>query len=172
MRNFILNYIGFKLPEEDLRDVPNPYTELVTHQAIKNGVRLGAFATVMAGPLAGTMLNSKHFPGIKQSMVKCGKYGLLLGIVTAPLIVFTNTAGAQEQELKEICYRRRRHRVSVQADRFYFAGAAVGMGVSTAFGAGVVFGGLMGMSVGVVFNYAFSLIDSQYESTKVPQLAK
>lgn len=158
MWDYFRNHLGFKLTEEEFENIPHPYVELVTHVSIKNVQLFGGFGTVFVGPLVGVARShSRSLTGVKQTMTKCGKWGAIIGVVTAPLLVYAKVKDAEEAAVWDRCYRLRYNRGQVRVDQWSFMGATAGAGLTTALGQGTLIGGLLGMTSGVLSAAAYTL---------------
>jgi hypothetical protein len=58
----------------------------------------------------------------------------------------------EEYKIWDRCYRLRHNRGQVRVDQYSFVGAVAGAGIGVAAGSGALFGGLVGMSSGILLS--------------------
>jgi len=136
-----------------MRDIPYPYVELHAHVIMKTAQAFGLLGTVVIGPVAALARSrTRTLDGIKSSSYKCGKWGVILSLVVAPLMTQGVLRGrkADRDSVYDRSYRLRHNRGQVRVDRGSAVGAVSGASLAVPLGASPVMGALVGMSMGIV----------------------
>ncbi|CAC5425511.1 unnamed protein product [Mytilus coruscus] len=101
-------------------------------------------------PVAAIMKKeTRNLRGIQQKMTRAGRGGIILGLVTGPLMTFLKVKDEDEYKIWDRCYRLRHNRGQVRVDQGSIVGAVGGAGIGAATGS-ALFGGLVGMSSGII----------------------
>jgi len=149
--SYLRNHVGFTLSEEEMKDIPNPTAELITHVTLKNVQAFGIIGTLIVGPLSALRRpETRNFVGIRRRMARCGLWGLALGCLAGPLMTYAKIANQEEPAIYDRCYRLRNNRGQVRVDRASVVGLVGGSGLSIALKKCPVTGGLLGMTAGVI----------------------
>jgi len=155
------NFVGFEVPDEQMRDIPYPYLEMHTHVIMKCAQAFGLLGTVIVGPLvAVSRSKTRSLSGLKSSCCTCGKYGVMLSFVAGPLMTQSvlSAKKANRDSVYDRCYRLRYNKKQIRIDRGSAVGAVGGSALAGQMGASPVMGALVGLSVGfismMVYNYA------------------
>jgi hypothetical protein len=146
------NLVGVTLTDEEMRKIPRPTRELIVHVTIKNVQAFGLLGTCVVGPLSAVLRSStRNFVGIKKNATKCGKWGVVLGVVAAPLMTYgiLSKTNAEEVAVYDRCYRLRNNRGQVRVDRASVVGAVGGSVLALPAGICPILGALLGMSTGI-----------------------
>lgn len=154
------NLCGMSLTDQQMEKVPHSTTELGVHVTIKTVQAFGLLGTVLVGPIAAiAKKETRNMRGIQHKMTRAGRGGLILGLVTGPLMTFLKVKDEDEYKIWDRCYRLRHNRGQVRVDQGSIVGAVGGAGICAATGSGALFGGLVGMSSGIIamaiYNNAF-----------------
>jgi len=151
--SWLKNHAGFQLTDEQMRDIPYPYVELHTHVLIKTAQAFGLLGTVLIGPVSAVVRrDTRSLSGVKLSSYKCGKWGVVLSLVVAPLMTQGVLRGkkATPESVYDRCYRLRYNRGQVRVDRGSAVGAVTGSALAVPIGANPLMGALFGMSFGII----------------------
>ncbi|XP_065666604.1 uncharacterized protein LOC100213118 [Hydra vulgaris] len=147
--NYLQNFIGVSLTEEELNDISHPYTELCTHVTLKTVQIGGTFGTFLFGPILAAVRKPKL--GLMNAMVKSGKVGVVLGLMSGPPMTFMRIKDVETLDpITDRCYRIRKNMNQLRVDRSYFLGGGVGTFTSVAIASSPVFGFLAGSSMGLI----------------------
>ena len=150
---WLKNMCGMSLTDEQMETVPYTTTELVIHVTTKTVQAFGLLGTTLVGPIAAVLKKeTRNLPGIKHKMTRAGRGGLILGLATGPLMTYMKIKNEEEYKIWDRCYRLRHNRGQVRVDQYSFVGAVAGAGVGVAAGSGALFGGLVGMSSGILLS--------------------
>lgn len=149
---WLKNMCGSSLDDEAMQRVPYPKTELVMHVTTKTIQAFGLLGTVLVGPIsAAVKKDTRNWPGVKHKMTRCGRGGLILGVFAGPLMVYMKIKNEEDPyKVWDRCYRLRYNRGQVRVDRASLIGAMTGAAAGTATASGAMFGGLVGMSTGIL----------------------
>ena len=153
------NFVGFDVPDEQMRDIPYPYVEMHTHVIMKCAQAFGLLGTVVVGPLVAlSRSKTRSLSGVKASACTCGKYGVLLSFVVGPMMTQSvlSSKNADRDSVYDRCYRLRYNKNQVRIDRGSAVGAVSGTALASQMGANPVMGALFGMSVGLVSMAVYS----------------
>ena len=155
------NFIGFELPDEQMRDIPYPYVEMHAHVIMKCAQAFGFLGTVVVGPLVAlSRSETRTLSGIQSSACTYGKYGVLLSFVAGPLMTShaLSIKNADRGGVYDRCYQLRYNKKQLRIDRGSAVGAVTGTALAGHLDANPVMGALVGMSMGfvsmIVYNYA------------------
>lgn len=160
------NFVGFKLDDAQMKHIPNPTLELMLHVTIKNIQAFGMMGTLLVGPIAAIVQRaSRNIGAIVVSATRCGKWGATISIITGPLMTYgrLSTAKVAPEGIYDRCYRLRNNCGQVRVDRASVAGAVGGTAIASAVGSCMLFGGLAGMSAGII---AMAVYNSTIEKKK------
>lgn len=148
------NLCGASLNDEAMQRIGYPTFELGTHVTIKTVQSFGLLGTVLVGPIkAATKAETRNWAGIQQSMTRAGRGGLILGVFVGPLLTYLKVRNETDgYKIWDRCYRLRYNRNQVRVDQASIVGAATGAAIAygTASTGGAMFGGLVGMSAGII----------------------
>jgi hypothetical protein len=147
------NLVGCKLTDAEMRDIPHPYAELYTHVLMKSVQSFGLLGTVVIGPVSALLsAETRTIEGVRFAAVKYGKWGVLLGCIAGPLMTYARlkSVKANQDAVYDRSYRLRNNRDQIRVDRGSIVGAVGGAAVAVPMGACPVFGGLVGMSAGII----------------------
>lgn len=135
-----------------MQDIPHPTAELTLHVTVKGIQMFGLLGTTLVGPIAAAIRKeTRNWPGIKSSMTRMGRGGVIIGALSGPLLTYMKIRKEEDPyKIWDRCYRLRYNRNQVRVDQASFIGAAGGAAVSVATGSGALFGGLVGMSAGIL----------------------
>lgn len=149
---WVKNMCGAQLDDETMQKIPNPMLELTLHVTTKTIQSFGLLGTVLVGPIAAVARKeTRNWPGIKQKMTRAGRGGLILGVVMGPAMTYMKIRNEEDQyKIWDRCYRLRHNRSQVLVDQASIIGGVGGAAVSAATGNGALFGGLVGMSSGIL----------------------
>jgi len=151
--SYLKNHLGFKLTDEEMRDIPYPYVELYTHVFIKTAQAFGLLGTVVVGPVSALARSkTRSLAGISSSAYTCGKWGMMLSLVVAPLMTQSvlKAKKTDRDGVYDRCYRLRYNRGQVRIDRGSAVGAVTGAVLAGPTGASPLLGILVGMSAGII----------------------
>ena len=155
------NFIGFEIPDEQMRDIPYPYVEMHAHVVMKCAQAFGFLGTVVIGPLVAlSRSKTRTLAGISSTACTCGKYGVMLSFIAGPLMTnrVLSAKNADRDSVYDRCYRLRYNKKQVIIDRGSAFGAVSGSALAGQMGGSPVLGALVGMSAGfvsmMVYNYA------------------
>ena len=147
------NLIGVSLSEFQMRDIPHPHLELTVHVTFKCVEAFGLLGMCVVGPISAlSRPSARDLTGVKNSALKCGKWGVLLGTVAGPAMTYLRlkSSNATEASVYDRCYRLRYNRNQVRVDRGALAGAVAGSALAVPAGASPMVGALLGMSAGLL----------------------
>ncbi|XP_053396567.1 uncharacterized protein LOC123551103 [Mercenaria mercenaria] len=146
------NMCGASLDDEAMQRVPNPKLELTTHVTIKTIQSFGLLGTILVGPIAAAAKKeTRNWPGVKHKITRCGRGGLFLGVVMGPVITYMKIRSEEDSyKIWDRCYRLRYNRGQVLVDQASVIGGVGGAAVGAATSSGALFGGLVGMSSGIL----------------------
>ncbi|KAK3601743.1 hypothetical protein CHS0354_016105 [Potamilus streckersoni] len=161
--NWIKNYVGFNLSDEEMRQIPYPMTELTMHVTMKTIQAFGLLGTVLAGPIvAVARKNTRNWTGIKAKMTRYGRGGLILGVVSGPLLTYARMRTVNDPDgAYDRCYRLRYNRNQVRVDQASFLCFIGGAGISSGMKGSAMFGGLVGLSSGIVLSAMYNSMISK-----------
>jgi len=146
-------YVGFEVPDEQMRDIPYPYVELHAHVILKCAQAFGFLGTVIVGPLAAlSRSKTRTLSGIMSTSCTCGKYGVLLSFIAGPLMTnrVLSAKKADRDSVYDRSYRLRYNEKQLRIDRGSAVGAVSGSVLASQMSASPVMGALFGMSVGFI----------------------
>jgi len=145
------NYAGLTLDEQQMKDIPNPTAELVIHVTLKDVQAFGLIGTLIVGPISALRRpETRSLLGLRRRMTRCGLAGVALGLVAGPLMTYARIYNQSEEAVYDRCYRLRNNRGQVRVDQASIVGLLGGGGLSIALKKCPMFGGLIGMSIGVL----------------------
>jgi Protein of unknown function (DUF1757) len=162
------NMAGLTLTDEEMRDIPRPYTELTVHVTEKCIQAFGLLGTCVVGPLSAVArASTRNAAGLGSQALKCGKWGVVVGVVAGPLMTYSRlkSANADVDSVYDRCYRLRLNRGQVRVDQAATVGALGGVISAVPLGGSPLFGALLGMSGGIV---AMAVYNNSGASSKKP----
>lgn len=130
--NFLKNYMGARLDDAQLCDIPHCRLELATHIGLK-AIQTGAVVGMVAAPLNLVLNGNAGSPlcAYRQKAYEYGRNGLAVGAFVTPLIYLVYARQFSDQECYNRAYRLRINRCTLTTDRLSILG--VGLGVGTAY---------------------------------------
>ena len=162
--SFLKNHLGFELTDEEMCDIPYPYLEMYTHVNIKVAQFFGFAGTTVVGPISAIVRSkTRSLAGISSSAYKCGKWGVIISLFAGPVMTLSvlKANKADRDSVYDRCYRLRYNKNQLRIDRGSAVGAVTGAALAVPMGARPLFGGLVGMSTGIIavtyYNYAWLL---------------
>ncbi|XP_052810810.1 uncharacterized protein LOC128238694 [Mya arenaria] len=148
---WLRNMGGGSLTDEEMQKVPYPTVELTTHVIIKSMQFYGIIGTWIVGPLAAVgKKETRNTACLRMKMAKCGRVGVLLGVPGGILATYLTIRKDEEYKVWDRCYRLRHNRGQVRVDQACTVTTLGGAAIGAATGGGVWFGGLMGMTAGLL----------------------
>lgn len=149
---WLKNLCGSSLDEEAMKDIPYPTLELGIHVTIKTVQAFGLLGTVLVGPIAAVVgKETRNMSGLKHKMTRAGRGGLILGLGAGPLLTYLKLRTEEDPyKVWDRCYRLRYNRCQVLVDQASFVGGVAGTAAATSMASGALFGGLVGMSSGIL----------------------
>jgi len=156
---WLKNFVGFEVPDEQMRDIPYPYVEMHTHVILKCAQAFGFLGTVVVGPLVAlSRSKTRSLTGISSTACTCGKYGVLLSVIAGPLMTnrVLSTKKADRDSVYDRCYRLRYNKKQVTIDRGSVVGAVGGSALAGQMGGSPMLGALVGMSAGFISMMVYS----------------
>ena len=147
------NMLGFTLTDKEMEDIPYPSVELYTHVTIKDIQAFGLLGACFVAPISAMVKkNNRNWPEIKSRMARYGRNGMLLGLVTGPVMTYMRMRSIDSEDaVVDRCYRLRRNRGQVRVDQWSIVGAAAGAGIASASASATpMFGCVVGMSSGIL----------------------
>jgi len=145
------NHLGLSLDEQEMKNIPNPTAELMVHVIIKDVQAFGIIGTLIAGPISALRRpETRNLLGLRRRMTRCGLAGVALGCVAGPLMTYARVYTQSEEAVIDRCYRLRNNRGQVRVDQASLVGLIGGGGLSIVLKRCPMFGGLVGMSAGVL----------------------
>jgi len=151
--SYLKNHLGFQLTDEEMRDIPYPYLEMYTHVNIKAAQFFGIAGTMVVGPISAIVRSkTRSLAGIGSLAYKCGKWGVIISLFVGPAMTTSvlRAKNADRDSVYDRCYRLRYNRNQVRVDRGSAVGALTGAALAVPMGARPLFGGLVGMSMGIM----------------------
>lgn len=140
-----------------MKIIPYTTTEVGIHVTTKTVQAFGLLGTLVVGPVVAVIRkNTRNWPGLKHSMTLAGRRGLILGLAAGPLMTYLKLKNEPEERIWDRCYRLRYNRGQVRVDQDSVMGAVLGSGIGAATGSGALFGGLVGMSSGIIIAAAYN----------------
>ena len=148
---YIKNHLGFKLSEEEMAEIPYPYTELVIHVTYKNWQSFALLGTVLFGPLAALARRStRNLAGLAAMTTKAGKFGLIASPFTSVAMTYATVKKDPIEKIIDRDFRLRYSRSQVRVDQASFIGSVGGTAIGMAKFANPILGLTLGMTSGVV----------------------
>jgi hypothetical protein len=147
------NLIGCKLEDAEIRDIPHPYAEVYIHVLVKSVQSFGLLGTIIIGPILALLsAETRTTEGVYSAALKYGEWGVLLGCVAGPLVTYARlkSVKANQDAVYDRSYRLRNNYDQIRVDRGSIVGAVGGAAVAVLMGACPMFGGLVGMSAGII----------------------
>jgi hypothetical protein len=146
------NMCGFRVDDEAIKNVPYPTTELTIHVTIKTIQSFGLLGTVLVGPIAAAVKkDTRNWAGVKHKMTRCGRGGLVLGVFMGPFMTYMKIRKEEDPyKIWDRCYRLRHNRGQILVDQSSVVGGVGGAAIGAATSSGALFGGLVGMSSGIL----------------------
>lgn len=147
---WVKNFAGVQLDDDQMQIIPRPMTELTAHVTIKTVQAGGLLGTMVVGPLvAAAKKDSRNWAGVQQQMTRKGRGGVIIGLVLGPILTAVTMRNQSAERIYDRCYRLRYNRNQVRVDQASVAGALCGTAVGMATGT-AMFGGLIGLSSGIL----------------------
>lgn len=158
---WLKNLCGARLDDAAMQRIGHPTLELTTHVTIKTAETFGLLGTLLVGPIsAGIRPETRNWPAVQEKMTRYGTGGLIIGAVLGPVLTYAVIRNdADNYKVWDRCYRLRYNRGQVRVDQLSFVGAAAGAAI--AYGtaeAAPAFGGLVGMSAGIILASMVNLL--------------
>ncbi|KAL7673861.1 hypothetical protein ACOME3_000141 [Neoechinorhynchus agilis] len=133
---FIRNFVGQKLTDEELRHIPYPKTEIVTHVTMKS-LQLMSFVGGITA-LGKFYYDAKKVePALRAAVIKeaaftGAKIGLLGGFALGPLatLIRFQSIHWDEEGILDRAYRLRHSNKQLRIDRACLVGAVAGYGIA------------------------------------------
>ncbi|KAK2190424.1 hypothetical protein NP493_80g03052 [Ridgeia piscesae] len=151
---YLKNRMGTELTDEEMKDIPNPKTELTIHVTTRVVQAFGLLSTVLIGPLAAVAkAETRNLAGIARKVKTCGKYGVLLGFVIGPGMTVARMNSLDADGIYDRCYRLRNNENQRRVDQSFVVATPAGAVVAAATGSSPILGALLGMT-GAVFAVA------------------
>lgn len=149
---WLKNMCGATLDDEAMKNVPYPKTELTVHVTTKTIQSFGLLGTVLVGPIAAAVKkDTRNWAGVKNKMTRCGRNGLILGVIMGPFATYMKVRNEEDPYKSwDRCYRLRHNRGQILVDQSSIVGGVGGAAVGAATANGALFGGLVGMSSGIL----------------------
>jgi hypothetical protein len=148
---WLKNLVGIPVDEETMKVIPNPTAELIAHVTLKDIQAFGIIGTFIVGPVSALRRpETRNVLGIRRRMARCGLWGIALGCAAGPAMTYARMMTVHVDGVYDRCYRLRHNQGQVRVDRGSLIGLVAGSGLSIAVKKCPVFGGLVGMSAGVV----------------------
>jgi len=148
---YFQNYFGANLTEDEYQDIEHPFVEVYTHVTLKT-LQLGTtFGTLLFGPLIAVARKGKRGTKVLTSkMSRAGMAGVVVGILAGPAMTYKKLEDQTYDAVYDRAYRIRKNHTQVKSDQGYVLGGVVGLAASAFTKTSPVFGGLVGMSTGLV----------------------
>ena len=150
---WLKNMLGVSLSDEEMENIPYPKFELITHVTIKDVQAFGLLGSLFIAPISAmAKKQNRNWPEIKNRMGRYGRNGMILGLITGPLMTYGRLRSIKtEEEVIDRCYRLRRNLGQVRVDQASFVGGVAGAGLASfSAGTSAMFGGVVGMSSGII----------------------
>ena len=148
---WLKNICGVKLSDDEMKDIPNPSAELITHVTMKDVQAFGLLGSLVIGPISAVVRRgSRNWSGVVRLSRKCGTVGAALGFVAGPAMAMAKIRTLDEGGVYDRCYMLRRNRNQVRVDQLSVVGAAAGAAGGAVMGASVPYGIVLGMTGGVL----------------------
>jgi len=146
--------IGRFMTEDDMRDIPNPATELGIHIAYKNieaGSLIGGFLVAPLVPLIRKSSNLAKKKLIHRIGI-CGRRGMFVGLLLTPImeIGLIKSKPVDHDGLYDRCYRLRYNKKQLNIDRAVTVAGLFGWAATRSSGA--VIGTNLAILIGTVYN--------------------
>ncbi|KAL3851617.1 hypothetical protein ACJMK2_015350 [Sinanodonta woodiana] len=154
------NYVGVKLSDDQMRDISHPNLELTAHVTMKTVQTFGLIGTMFVGPiLALARKDTRNWSGVQAKMTQAGQVGLGLGLLAGPLMTYARMRSVSDPDgAYDRCYRLRYNRTQVKVDRASILGFVGGAGIAYYMAGDAIFGGLVGMSGGIIITSVLNSI--------------
>jgi len=150
---WVKNLVGFTLSDEEMKNIPRAQSELYVHVIIKSVQAFGLIGTLVVGPISAMRRpETRSLVGLRRRMTRCGLAGVALGCLAGPVLTYARllSSSATADSIYDKSYRLRHNRGQVRVDRGWLLGLFGGAGLSIAVKKCPMFGGLVGMSAGVI----------------------
>lgn len=107
---------------------------------------------VLVGPIAAAVKkDTRNLAGVKHKMTRCGRGGLVLGVFMGPFMTYMKIRKEEDPyKIWDRCYRLRHNRGQILVDQSSVVGGVGGAAIGAATSSGALFGGLVGMSSGIL----------------------
>ena len=153
---YLKNRMGSALTDDEMKDIPNPKTELTIHVTTRVVQAFGLLSTVLIGPLAAIRkAETRNLAGVARKVKTCGKYGVLLGVVVGPGLAAARMSSFEfdADKIYDRCYRLRNNQNQRRVDQSFVVATPAGALAAAATGSSPILGALLGMT-GAVFAVA------------------
>ncbi|KAF5398864.1 hypothetical protein PHET_08030 [Paragonimus heterotremus] len=154
--SWLRNLVGYSLTEDELKDIPNPRTELLFHVTFRS-VQLTSFVGfAIVAPVVTLIKQPRTLITLRTRVMKYAVYGLIPGTVLGPALYYARMRHQPEEGYFDRCYRLRHNKNQVRIDRMSILGALAGgfIGVLTPYGA--IEAAVLGMYSGILLASAYS----------------
>lgn len=149
---------GQSLTDDNMRVIPHPLLELNVHVTTKTVQACALLGMVLIGPAVRLIRGPRTVGAFKDTAIKAGKIGALIGIPLGPALTYAKVNGAKVDDdgLFDRCYRLRYNRNQVRVDRLSYLGAVGGAAgalyLGSALSSGAVVGLVGGTLLGTIYN--------------------
>lgn len=149
---WLKNFTGSSLSDEEMQNIPNPNTELILHVSIKTMQAGGILGTLVVAPLRWMFAKEcRSMATLRARMTRFGRNGVLIGAALGPGVTWMATRKEDDPyKIWDRCYRLRYNRNQVRVDQASFIVAAGGAAAGAFTTGGPMLGGVMGMIAGVL----------------------
>lgn len=137
------------LPDEEMRDIPNPTTELLVHVTTKT-VQAGSVIALLTTGLKTAISGPRTMETLLKTGTRYGINGMAIGLVLGPVFTYMKARSCDDDGMYDRCYRLRYNRNQVRVDLASVAGVGIGVCASMFFGYGIATGVVFGMPLGVL----------------------
>lgn len=130
---WLFNFLGVKLHDEDLADMPRPRLELGFHHTLRFTQGGAIFGTLIVGSIAAAMraIDGEITASCVAKMAfRCGAFGILFGLMVGPKLSYASTRHQPLEVVQYRCYRLRCNKKLLRRDKMSLAGAALGYAIS------------------------------------------
>ena len=154
--SWLKNHAGFELSDDQMKDIPNPKAELITHVTFKTVQAFSLLGMVVAAPAVVAIRGPRNLLALRNKCISYAKGGAVIGVPAGPLMTYARMRSLDEDGVYDRCYRLRYNRGQVRVDRFWIIGGLVGMTAATATSGVATAGAVLGMNAGVLLAAAYN----------------